>query len=304
MRVALTIDDLPVWPHEASPPDTSPAKIASSMIDTLAKHDISGVYAFSNSWPLDVDPNCRAVLDAWVAAGHHIGNHTHSHVMLNDVSAEQYTHDISVADEMLSPWLLKAPSKTFRYTLNLWGDTEEKRQQVKTYLDQTGYIPADVTTWLLEWEFDRAWRQLVLDGKSEEARKLEGEYVEFCVSQIRYDFQCCSDFFDRDVVGILLGHNVPFFSNTLDRLLSALRKDGVEFVALEEALADTVYDRVGSVVSGEFLVYQQKLAAADGQRLPRIVPEHEQLIKRVAELATALRPSTRCQLVVNERQLQ
>ena len=134
MRIALTLDDLPIWPHEACPSDTSPSEIASSIVDMLAKHYVSGVYAFANSWPLEVDPLWRSVLDEWVEAGHHIGNHTHSHVLLNDVSAEHYIQDVTAADELLRPWVSQAPSKTFRYTLNLWGNTEEKRLRVKAYL--------------------------------------------------------------------------------------------------------------------------------------------------------------------------
>ena len=301
MRVALTLDDLPIWPHDACATDTSPEGIAASLIDTFAAHGVGGVYAFANSWPVDDDPRWRAVLNDWVAAGHHIGNHTHSHVMLNDVSAERYIHDIAVADELLAPWMSQAPSKTFRYTLNLWGDTEAKRAEVKAYLDQAGYVPADVTTWVFEWEWDRAWRHLRQTGKSDEARELEDAYVAFCIAQLRHDQRTCRDFFGREPVGILLGHNVQFFAVTLDRLLTALSENGIVLVALEDALSDDVYDRVGSVVSSEFLVYQQKLAAADGRRLPRIVPECDALMERVFALAAPLRPTKRCQMVVDYR---
>ena len=301
MRIALTLDDLPIWPHEACPPDTSPGQIALSIVETLAKHDISGVYAFANSWPIEVDPQWRSVLDDWVKAGHHVGNHTHSHVMLNDVSAERYIHDVAVADELLRPWLSQAPSKTFRYTLNLWGDTEEKRLKVKAYLDQAEYIPADVTTWLFEWEWDRAWRHLRQEERTDEARQLEEDYVQFCIAQLRHDQQCCRDFFGREPVGILLGHNVQFFAVTLDALLTAMSTNGVEFVALEEAISDSLYNRVGSVVSSEFLVYQQKLAASDGRSLPCIAPGFEAMMGQVFKLATPLRPAKRCQMVVNHR---
>ena len=158
-----------------------------------------------------------------------------------------------------------------------------------------------MTTWLFEWEWDRAWRHLLEEGQTNEARQLEEDYVKFCIAQLRYDQQCCRNFFGREPVGILLGHNVQFFAITLDRLLTATEAIGVEFVALEEALSDSVYDRVGSVVSSEFLVYQQKLAACDGSPLQRIAPECRQMMERVFRLATPLRPATRCQMVVNRR---
>jgi len=300
-QIALTTDDLPVWPHEAWPADTEPREIASSVIDTLQTYDISGVYAYANSWLLDVDPSGAEILDLWVDAGHHIGNHTHSHIMLNDVTAAHYIHDIAVADELLSPWMSQAPSKTFRYTLNLWGDTEEKRSKVKTYLDDAGYTAADVTTWVFEWEWDRVWRHFRREGKIEDARRLEREYVDFCVAQLKHDQECCRTLFGEAPVGILLGHYVPFFAETLDRLLSALIESGVEFVPLETALAEPAYDRVGGVVSSKFQVYQQKLAEADGAPFPRIAPGFEDTIDRLMKHAKPLQPAKRSQVVINKR---
>jgi hypothetical protein len=37
---------------------------------------VSGVFALANYWPLDVGPDYARILDEWVAADHHIGNHT------------------------------------------------------------------------------------------------------------------------------------------------------------------------------------------------------------------------------------
>jgi len=67
-----------------SPPEGySVASIMQKISDGLTRNGIRGVYGFGNSWSLAQQPELAAVLDAWVADGHHVGNHTHSHITIN-----------------------------------------------------------------------------------------------------------------------------------------------------------------------------------------------------------------------------
>ena len=59
MRIAFTMDDLPVYPHLGLPEGYTPASVAESIIEGLDRHKVGGVYAFANSWPLDVDSQTR-----------------------------------------------------------------------------------------------------------------------------------------------------------------------------------------------------------------------------------------------------
>lgn len=303
MRIALTLDDLPLYPHLALAPGHTPASVAERLIDALARQRIAGVFALSNSWPLDVDPGMADIFDAWVGAGHHVGNHTHSHPLYNDTSADEFVHDIGIADGLLAPWMRKAPLKAFRYPLDLWGNTEEKRRRAREYLNANGYVCAEVTSWFFEWEWDRAWRWLAQAGKTAEAEALKGRFVDFCIAQLRHDRECCRDYFGRDIVGISLIHTVGFIAEVADRLLARMREEGVEFVPLGEALADPAYARVGSIVSDRFLVYQQKLSAAEGREMAEFAPGEAGLMREILELARPLRPAKRCQLVQNRRKL-
>lgn len=301
MRIALTLDDLPVYPHLALAPGHTPASVVDRMIEALARNRIGGVFAFANSWPLDVDAAMSGIFDAWIAAGHNVGNHTHSHPLFNDTSTEDFIHDIATADELLMPWMRTAPQKTFRHPLDLWGNTEEKRSTVLAHLDATGYTTTEVTSWFFEWEWDRAWQWLRQAGNTAEAEALKGKFIDYCIAQLAYDRACCRDYFGRDIVGIGLIHTLGFIAEVGDRLLSRMREEGIEIVPLEVALADTAYARVGSIVSDSFLVYQQKLSAAEGKPMAAIPAEQADMMKRVFELATPLRPAKRCQLVKNQR---
>lgn len=302
MRMAFTLDDLPVFPHMALPEGYTPQSVATRIIDAFARNGVSGVFALANSWPLDVDPAYARILDDWVAAGHHVGNHTHTHPLLNETSAEDFIHDISVADALLAPWIDKAPLRAFRHPLELWGNTDEKRVRVNEHIDRLAYRSAGVTSWFYEWEWDRAWRHLLQSGQSEEAERLESDFVEYAAAQVAHDAEVCKDVFGHDVVGIGLIHPVAFFTEVADAFLARLFADGVVFVPLAEALDDPAYARSGSFVSDTFEVYQIKVAHADGRSLDAVPPTHNGLIERVFELGTPLRPPRRGMLIQNKRQ--
>jgi peptidoglycan/xylan/chitin deacetylase (PgdA/CDA1 family) len=301
MRIAFTMDDLPIYPHLALPDDYTPASVADSVARALERHEVSGVYAFANSWPLDVQPETAAIYDAWTSAGHFVGNHTHSHPLLNDFSSEDFIADIDSAEELLQPWLKRSPEKLFRHPLNLWGNTEEKRAAVTAHIAKLDYAIADVTSYLFEWEWDRAWRWLQQTGKTEEAEDLKSAFVEFSIAQMAYDQACCREVFGHDVIGIALAHYVAFFAEVADPLLARMRREGIQFVPLAEAIADPAYKGVASIVTDSFHVYQQKMSAAAGREIAPVAPGYEGLMKRIFELATPLRPVRRGGLVQNKR---
>ncbi len=301
MRMAFTLDDLPVFPHLALPDGHTPQSVAAEIIDAFKRNRVTGVFAFANSWPLDVDPDYARILDDWVAAGHHIGNHTHTHPSLNLTSADDFSHDISVADDLLAPWISKAPLRAFRHPLELWGNTEEKRVSVNAHLDHLGYQSAGVTSWFFEWEWDRAWRHLTQTGRVEEAERLKAEFVDYAAAQVAYDAQTCRNVFGHEVIGIGLIHPVAFFTEVADAFFARLFAESVAFVPLSEALDDPAYLRSGTFVSDAFQVYQIKIAAADGRALDTVPPTHEALIQRVFDLGTPLRPSRHGMLVQNRR---
>lgn len=299
--MAFTLDDLPVFPHMPLPDGYTSQSVATAIIEALARNEMSGVFALANSWPLDVEPGTAQILDDWVGAGHHIGNHTHTHPLLNETSADDFIHDISVADALLAPWIDKAPFRSFRHPLELWGNTQDKLTRVNAHLEQLGYRETGVTSWFYEWEFDRAWRQLLLTGQRDEAEELKAAFVDYAAAQVAHDAKTCRAVFGDDVIGIGLLHPVAFAAEVADALFARLLADGVRFVPLSEALDDPAYARSGTIVTDAFQVYQVKIAAADGIAVDEVPASHRDLIARVFEIGAPLRPERRGMLVQNKR---
>ncbi|SFO66287.1 Polysaccharide deacetylase [Mesorhizobium sp. NFR06] len=285
MRVAMTIDDLPLWPQSYPPEGYTAALIMQRISDALAKNGISGVYGFGNSWALTRHPELAGAMDAWTSAGHYIGNHTHSHPELPDIDARTYCREIDDADAYLAQWLDRAPTRFFRYPVCHWGETAEKRDTVARHLAAKGYKVADVTTWLFEWTWNRAWLNARDRNDRANMMWLEREFVEASLAQLSYDQSSLVTWFGREVPAIALGHTLPFFAEVADALLARFVAAGVTFIPLEEAVANPAYDEVGSVVSSKFLVFHQKLADAAGKPIPVVSPDIKGLHRRVMEMA-------------------
>jgi hypothetical protein len=284
MKVAFTIDDLPMWPHGHYPDGYTPDSIAEALILALKKHSIRGVFAFSNSLPLVEDPTLTRIFDRWVEAGHYVGNHTHSHPLIYNVSAEEYINEIEQASQYLAPWISRAPDRYFRYTLNLWGETEEKLKAVKAHLDASGYKIAEVTTWLYEWDWNTAYERCLLTGDSGGIDFLKKSFPEFVIAQLEFDMEVSEQWYGGDTKGIVLGHTLPFLVDVADAMFERLIKEGVEFIPLGEVASDPFYNQAASIVSDQFLVYARKLAHNQGKIIPMIAPGFESTYKRVMEM--------------------
>ena len=268
------------------PPGHTAEGIVDKIIAALAKHRIEGVYAFSNSWSILKHPEFGPIMDKWVGAGHRVANHTHGHIELNSTSVSSYMADIDLGDEQLRPWMSKAPQRYFRHPLCYWGDTAEKLEAVRGFLHERNYRVAEVTSWLYDWRWNRAYLNC-LDRHDEQGLAfVRSSFLKFSLAQLRYDDRTSRQWFGREIVGITLGHTVPFFADIADELFGYLIDSGVRFVNLDLAAADPAYDDIASVPSGEFLVYQQKLAHAAAKAFPMIDPQWADTFDRITQMAS------------------
>jgi hypothetical protein len=220
----------------------------------------------------------------WVDAGHHVANHTHGHIELNSNSTQTYIEDIDRGETHLLPWLSKAPQRYFRHPLAYWGDTPEKMNTVAQHLRNMGYQTADATSWLYEWQWNRAYLNCLDKADAAGIEFVRKSFLEFSLAQLRYDDACAHQWFGRDVIGITVFHVLPFFADIANELLVHLVENGIEFVGLDEAMRDSAYSEVASVPTAEFLVYQQKLAHAAGKPFPMIDPKWGRTFEEITRL--------------------
>ena len=87
-RIAITFDDLPA--HGPLPPKVSRLDVAKQVIEALHRANVPATYGFVNGIAVQDQPDTVAVLDAWRAAGNPLGNHTWSHMNLNQHTAAEF----------------------------------------------------------------------------------------------------------------------------------------------------------------------------------------------------------------------
>ncbi len=148
IQVALTFDDLPyVW--DTPPTGYSNKKLIQDLINTLAKHKISGAFAFVNGGKTS-DPASKEILDLWAESGHFFGNHTLNHGDLNLISSTEYISEIATNEEFLR-FYGRAFFKYFRYPFLHEGNTQEKRSSIRNYLFSAGCRISQVTIDHNDW---------------------------------------------------------------------------------------------------------------------------------------------------------
>jgi peptidoglycan/xylan/chitin deacetylase (PgdA/CDA1 family) len=109
--MAATVDDLPTTGSMPSTIDR-PA-IARKIISALNKHSVPEPFGFINAKQIDDAPPLAVILREWTAAGFSVGNHTYSHLNLENVGADEFIEDIRRNEPRRSGFFLRVGISSF-----------------------------------------------------------------------------------------------------------------------------------------------------------------------------------------------
>jgi peptidoglycan/xylan/chitin deacetylase (PgdA/CDA1 family) len=240
-KVAITVDDLPV--HGDLPANTTRAEIAKKMIDAFKAKDVPGVYGFVNAKNIGVngDTEKDSVLKIWADSGFPLGNHTFSHIDLNTASVQAFEDEI-VANESVLQGLMGARDwHWLRYPYLHEGDTLEKRHAVRKYLADHGYKIAQITLDFGDYAWNNPYARCVAKQDTQAIAWLKASYVSTASDDIALDRKLSMMLFGRDIKYVLLLHIGALDSIMLPDLLDLFKKQGFDFISLEEAEKDPAY---------------------------------------------------------------
>ena len=241
MEVAITFDDLPA--HGPRVPGQSELAVHQALLAVLRKHHIPATYGFINARKVDENPALRAVLEAWLAAGQELGNHTYSHADLSRLSVADFNADIDRNEPLLRD--LVGPQtrrwKVFRYPYLREGATVESREQVRAHLQQRGYRIAEVTIDFHDWAWNPAYVRCLAQNDTRALTALQRAYLSEARQELQWSVRTAADLFGRTIAHVLLLHVGAFDAVMLDALLTDYENAGVHFISLDEAMQDPVY---------------------------------------------------------------
>lgn len=284
IRLAISIDDLLLWPDMPLAAGYSHLNITQAMTKAMKGHGVTGTYAFSATSPADARPELYGVFDHWAEAGHHIANHTHHHANLNWVTVSNYLADIERTETLIEPWARRAPTRYFRYCMDNWGNTPEKHEGVQAYLDRNGFTAAPISIWFYDTEFLAPhWRALKA-GDADGVKRVRQLFVDTAEKQLRVQAAAARAMFGRDPAHIWLIHGTPLAADCLGAILDRFAAANVTFVGLEEAMADPFNRDAVPIVTPRFLNQVQKWAALKGVAIEDCPPAVFEEIDRISPM--------------------
>jgi peptidoglycan/xylan/chitin deacetylase (PgdA/CDA1 family) len=283
IEVAITVDDLLIWEGTPIPAGYTRETIVDSMIKTFAKHSLTGIYGFPHTAPLDQDRGLISIFNHWCDSGHHLANHTHCHACLNWVSANNYCEDIKRAEDHIGHLIEKAPTRYFRYAMDMSGPTEAKRGEVEDFLHVNGYENAPITSWFGDFAWLAPYYRAVETKDAVALEMLRKSFVDAALFQLHNHAKAARQMFGRDLPYIWLIHATPIAADMLDAIILAFKAAEVRFVTLEDAMHDPAHKAMPRA-SRMFRNHLQRYALMQGVEMQEVPQEALALILNAAPM--------------------
>lgn len=232
--LAVTVDDLP-WVGRLAP-GGSPAEANRALLTALLER---GVHATG----FVVCKNAEAqseVLEAWVASGMDLGNHTTHHLDLNQTDLSAWVDDLERCHELLSKFT-QQPPRYFRFPMLHQGDTLDKRSGAAAAVKRLGYEVAHVTLDNSEWLLAEAYGRALASGDAELADGVARAYRAHLLGAIEHFDEVGRVELGRRPPHILLVHANALAADHIGEVLDEVQARGIRIVSLGEVLADPVF---------------------------------------------------------------
>jgi peptidoglycan/xylan/chitin deacetylase (PgdA/CDA1 family) len=279
-QVAVTIDDLPAGMADRLPASDITAMTA-KLLTALRDQKIP-VVGFVNEKKLfkpgEVDERIKA-LQMWLDYGFELGNHTFSHMSLNQRELKDWEDDV-VQGENVTRMLLSQRKMRLRYFRHPYldtGRTLETRRKAEEFLTQRGYRIAPITLDGWDWAFAGIYEDAKKRNDTEMQQKIVKDYLAYHDASLAYAEQQSAALVGYEPKQILLLHASNLEADHIGELLDLLRKRGYRFITLEDALGDAVYSLPDTYVGEEGTGWIDHWAITQG-KVPRGAPVFPQWV--------------------------
>jgi peptidoglycan/xylan/chitin deacetylase (PgdA/CDA1 family) len=253
-QVAITIDDLPAGMADRLPAADITAMTV-KLLGTLRDQKVP-VVGFVNEKKLykpgEVDERIKA-LQMWLDSGFELGNHTFSHMSLNQAGLKAWEDDV-IQGESVTRILLAQHKMKLRYFRHPFLDTGRDlttRREAEKFLVERGYRIAPVTLDGWDWMFAGLYEDAKRRSDTDLQKQIVKEYLAHHDAAFAYFEQLSAKIVGYEPKQILLLHASNLEADHIGELLDLLRKRGYRFITLEDALSDSAYSLPDTFVGEE-----------------------------------------------------
>ncbi len=264
--IAITIDDLPL-----GGPDVGVSRMRAmtrQLLRTITENAIPAV-GFVNERKLyatgEVDERI-AILRQWTDAGLELGNHTFSHLSLQDTPLTDYQHDV-IRGETVTKMLLDEQGKRLRYFRHPFlrtGPSLDIRRAFEQFLAVQGYAVAPVTIENWDWMFALIYANAKTRNDSDTMKQVADAYLKFTMAQFAFHERVSLEILGYQVRHVLLLHANELNADLLGDLISLVRDRGYDFISLDQALEDAAYARPDTYVGAAGVSWLFRWDYSDG----------------------------------------
>ncbi|HVE71887.1 MAG TPA: polysaccharide deacetylase family protein, partial [Thermoanaerobaculia bacterium] len=257
--VAFTFDDIPGVQHGRDRCDLAP--LNRKLVAAIRRNRLPALGLVVESRACQ--PQLASLYKIWLDAGLELGNHTASHRDLNVTPLDEFQED-TIAGEATLVKLGKRP-RYFRYPFLRSGTELTKKRAFEDFLRERGYTNAPVTIDNDEYIYAEAYARAA-DAATK--RRLATDYIRYMESVFAF-----YEKFSRDTLGyeppqVLLLHDNQINADTLDALVTMVRRRGYRAVSIAEALRDPAYARRDAYVGRRGLSWIHRWALDAGKPAP------------------------------------
>lgn len=239
-RIALSFDDVPRHAGAFFTPDER----AEALIGALKRAGVEQAGFFVTTGNLDKPSGAggEARIDAYVAAGHVIANHTTTHPWLSRTEVDDYLADIDSAES----WIAERPGRRpwFRFPYLDEGRRDlAKRDAIRKGLRKRGLRNAYVTIDNYDWYLDALASKAKRAGRPLDLDALGALYVETLVDVSNFYDRIAVETLGRSPVHVLLLHETDLAAMFVDELVEGLRAAGWSVATIDDAYADALAEQ-------------------------------------------------------------
>ncbi len=253
-------------------PDANPeaAKINNKILSQLKQAHLHSIV-----YPSLIKLGGTAGLDLiadWGKQGHKIGNHSERHISLNkpDTNIQNYIEGIANTERKLKPLVGWTPR--YRFPFLKEGDTKEKRNAVRKWLDDHGYQSGAVSIDASDWFYNLKYLEYSKNSNVDKLATLKKAYIKHLLGRADYYDELAQRTLGYAPKHVILLHTSKINAESLTDIITAFKAQGWEWIDTETAYADPLYKKRPNVLpAGESIIWS--LAKENGNKTLRYPAE-------------------------------
>lgn len=231
--IALTFDD---GPNMADNIGLTAAERNEAILAQLADAHVKSILFVTRT---DTNTTRNDLIRAWGAAGHQVGNHTATHPNFDEVSLAEYEQELQRCDQAIRD--MPGYTPRFRFPYLHEGDTVEKRDGFRVFLDSNHYKTGAVSVDASDWYYSQRLSARLQKNPRADRLPYRDAYLRHLYDRLEYYDGLSRTLLGRSVAHVLLLHHNLINALFLKDVIHMFRDKGWTVIDSEIAFRDPVY---------------------------------------------------------------